>query len=355
MALLLAQATGAWAQTPERIDLTESGNGTVWTLPDGMPDYDVDIEVVFYTDEEIAEMEEIAVFTEGVELMQGGQNEWTLAATPHFDIDMAMEYETALALNEVEDNTEKLAEWNGYEADVTLTRTLQAGGWNTLAVPFGIGTDDLAALQEMLALQDGSIEVKKFDGSTLVGETLTLNFSDATAMEAGTPYLVKVSKALDFATLPAQMEALNALGNPFHDAVISRQPVVVETDYADFIPTLGKTTIENVAAEDVLFVAAENKLKNPDKMPTDMKGFRAYFQLKNLPVAARSFSLNFGDGMTTSSGEVPRVKSGEAAPAAEWYDLQGRKVDGQLQKGLYIKHSSERRLHGKNGKKLVIK
>ena len=103
------------------------------------------------------------------------------------------------------------------------------------------------------------------------------------------------------------------------------------------------------------FVAAENKLKNPDKMPTDMKGFRAYFQLKNLPVAARSFSLNFGDGMTTSSGEVPRVKSGEAAPAAEWYDLQGRKVDGQLQKGLYIKHSSERRLHGKNGKKLVIK
>ena len=42
------QATGAWAQDPDPIDLTPSADGTVWTLST-MPEYDVELEVTYYT------------------------------------------------------------------------------------------------------------------------------------------------------------------------------------------------------------------------------------------------------------------------------------------------------------------
>ena len=51
MALLLTLATGAWAQDPDPIDLTPSADGTVWTLST-MPEYDVELEVTYYTDDE---------------------------------------------------------------------------------------------------------------------------------------------------------------------------------------------------------------------------------------------------------------------------------------------------------------
>ena len=59
--------------------------------------------------------------------------------------------------------------------------------------------------------------------------------------------------------------------------------------------------------------------------------------------SAREF---FGfDGETTSISEELRVKSEEYAPAADVYDLQGRRVAQPTKKGLYIV----------NGKKYIKK
>jgi hypothetical protein len=75
-------------------------------------------------------------------------------------------------------------------------------------------------------------------------------------------------------------------------------------------------------------------------MPTDMKGFRAYFLLKNVPTEAKGFALNMGDE-TTGIGLTPNPSpEGDGST----YDLQGRKVNA-AQKGVYIK----------NGKKVIIK
>ena len=205
-------------------------------------------------------------------------NEWTFTM-PGYDVELEVEYETALALNEVDDNTAKLAEWNGYEADVTLTRTLAAGSWNTLAVPFNVSATTIAMVNASLA--PNSIAIKKLTSSSFENGTLTLNFEDANEIEAGTPYLVKVPTAFSFAA------------TPLAGIIMSNATVPTTTTYVDFIPTLGKTTIEGDDATSVLFLAAENTLKNPDKMPTDMKGFRGYFLLKGDAIgAARSFSLN---------------------------------------------------------------
>ena len=77
------------------------------------------------------------------------KNQWQFLM-PAYDVELEVEYDTELALNEVDDNAAKLDEWNGYEADVTLTRTLTAGVWNTLALPFSISAQNLIALQSLL-------------------------------------------------------------------------------------------------------------------------------------------------------------------------------------------------------------
>ena len=150
MALLLTVATGAWAQDPDPIDLTPSADGTVWTLST-MPEYDVELEVTYYTDAELDQMAadeviakitaigtvtytpeskalidaartaydaltaaqqalvtnystltdaettyttaEETAYTEGVELTDNGDGTWTLAKMPAYDVELEVEYD----------------------------------------------------------------------------------------------------------------------------------------------------------------------------------------------------------------------------------------------------------------------
>ena len=403
------------------IDLTPNADGTVWTLST-MPEYDVELEVTYYTDEELAEMakgyylvgnmngwtpdskykltensanpgeymitlllEPTSQFkvvysedgttakywypSDGPNYGEGGQiteddrytvyfkpgtggddwyyrclwvasdplyatptgnkNKWTLDM-PDYDVELQVEYETALALAETTDNTAALTEWNGYEADVTMTRTLAAGSYNTFSAPFST------------AIPSGWT-VKELSSASFANGTLTLNFTDAASIVAGKPYLVKVAASTDLSTAP------------FTGAIVSKDAQPFTSTDVDFIPTLGKTLVtgpegdkDNVKA--VLFLAAGNKLVNPSVVndatqeASYMKGFRAYFQVKGLAASARAFSMNLGDGETTSISEELRVESEEFAPVTECYTLDGRKLQGQpTQKGVYIV----------NGKKVI--
>jgi len=378
MALLLTAATGAWAQDPDPIELTPSADGTVWTLAT-MPDYDVELEVTYYTDEELdqmaadeviakinaigtveytpeckalidavrtaydaltdaqkalvtnyptltaaeakyAELEAAAAeaqFAEGVELTQTGTNEWTLAETPGFDIELEVEYETELALNEVDDNTETLDEWDGYEADVTLTRTLQPGSYNTLALPFST------------AIPEGWT-VKELTEASLDGEVLTLRFADAESIEAGKPYLVKVTAETDLSLAP------------FAGAVVSKEtkPYASTSATVEFIPTLGATPVETDDVRKILFLGAENTLYRPNSTSSRIKGFRAYFQLKEA-VEVKSFQLDFGDEATG----LKAIDNGQLTIDNEGiYNVAGQRFD-RTQKGINIV----------NGKKVIIK
>jgi hypothetical protein len=255
-------------------------------------------------------------------------NEWTFTM-PDYDVEVGVVYDTELALNEADDNAATLEEWDGYEADVTLTRTLQTGGWNTLAVPFNVEAATLTAINAKLALMGGSMTVKELTGSSFENGTLTLNFGDATSMKAGTPYLVKVTPA-----------AVNLATMPFAGAEVSKTAVTVETTAVDFVPTLGLTAVSGDPKE-ILFVSSGNKLLHPTTLPDNMKGFRAYFKLKGDAVNASSFTLDFGDGNTTG---IQTIENGEVN-SESIYDLQGRRVNNAAQKGVYIV----------NGKKVVIK
>ena len=374
MALLLTAATGAWAQDPDPIDLTPSADGTVWTLST-MPEYDIELEVTYYTDAELDQMaadeviakitaigtvtytpeskalidaartaydaltaaqqalvtnystltdaettyaaaEEEAAYTTGVELTDNGDGTWTLAATPAFDVELEVEYETELALSETTDNSAALTEWDGYEADVTLTRTLQAGGWNTLAVPFDLAIPAGWTVKELTETA--------YDEGT---KALTLTFGTASSIEAGKPYLVKVESKVENPT--------------FNGVTIVDGTIETITTYANFVPVMNPT---NMTANDKtkLFVTEGNKLTYP-AADGNIYAFRAYFQLSQV-LEARAFAMDFGDEEVTGIIGLSADESADLQTGT--YDLQGRRINGKpTQKGIYIQ----------NGKKVIIK
>lgn len=256
------------------------------------------------------------------------KNEWTFQM-PAYNALVNVVYDTELALNEETDNAATLEEWDGYEADVTLTRTLQTGGWNTLALPFNVEATTLSAINAQLALASGSMTVKELTGSSFDSGTLTLTFGDATSMKAGTPYLVKVTPA-----------AVNLATMPFAGAEVSKTAVTVETTAVDFVPTLGLTEVTGDPKE-ILFIGSGNQLLHPSSLPANMKGFRAYFLLKGDAANASSFSIDFGNGETTG---IDDVRSQMSDVRSEVYNLNGQRV-AQPAKGVYVV----------NGKKAIIK
>ena len=233
-----------------------------------------------------------------------------------------------LTLNEVQDNSKTLTDYKNKTADVTLTRTLQTGSYNTFSVPFAIPANQFTNYK--------LTSVKKLSSSTFDSSksVLTLNFAnEEDAIEAGKPYLVKVSETVV---------------NPvFNDVTISSTAATtVTTDAVDFIPTLGATTIAG-NMESILFLGANNKLYHPSAEGQQMKGFRAYFLLKGYAAQhARAFHMNFGDGETMG---IKAIDNFTISQSDNCYDLSGRKIvkssNGKMAKGVYIER----------GKKIVIK
>jgi hypothetical protein len=265
LALSLTMVQGAWAQTA----LTPNEDKTVWTLA-SMPAYDIVLQAEYYTD-----------------LLQGT------------------------------DNNTWITDNDGKTASIWLGRTLQTGGWNTFAVPFDINPVPTGWT------------VKKLTNASVSGSTLTLTFGDETTkIEAGKPYLVKVSVA--------------AVNPTFDDVTISKSTTPKEvTDVVTFVPVINPTAMTE-GDKTKLFVTGGNKLTYPNTTG-NINGFRAYFQLPS-ELAARQFVLNFGEGDPTVVGEIESSMFNVQCSMdnESWYDLSGRKYDSKPTKpGTYI-HNGEK-------------
>ncbi len=203
---------------------------------------------------------------------------------------------------------------DGYFSNVTLTRTLQAGGWNTFCAPFSTETPSGWTVKELSS--------SAFDSST--GE-LTLNFDNASSIEAGKPYLVKVDA--------------NVVNPTFSGVTISNTTTTTVTTAVDFVPVMNPTYLTG-GDKTVLFVTGGNKLTYPSG-DGNINGFRAYFKLKDEVAAqASAFHMSFDDNVTG----ITTVISDEPTTASGTYTLDGRRIEGQpTQKGMYIV----------NGKKVI--
>ena len=221
-------------------------------------------------------------------------------------------------LKETNDNSTWLS-GNSEPANIRLDRTLQTGGWNTFCSPFSISSTDLTAM---------GITAKTLSSSTFDNATgkLTLNFANATSIEAGKPYLVKVNATVQNPT--------------FENVPTVSTTTPTETTYADFIPVMNPTNLTS-GDKTVLFVSGGNTLTYPSGNG-NINGFRAYFKLKDVAAAAAyTFDMSFDNTTGIQSVSDVRRQMSDA-----WYTLDGRKLQGQpTTKGVYIV----------NGKKTIIK
>ena len=236
-------------------------------------------------------------------------------------------------------NTDVIGHWStqGGTHSVVLTgRTLfKDGSWNTLCLPFNI--DDFAGTPlegaTVMTLGNSSGCNTRFDANT---GTLYLEFVDASDIEAGNTYIVKWETAGDPVTNPTFTGITLQNEDPADHYVISEDGTV------SFLGTYSPVVLP-ANDKSNLFLGSGNQLHWPTANVT-LNAFRCYFQLdlSDPNNQVKDFVLNFGEGEATSIHNSQLTIDNEAGA---WYDLSGRKVNGQLPRGIYIH----------NGKKVVIK
>ena len=257
--------------------------------------------------------------------------------------------EGELYLYDDQDNSTIIAANNGGKFNVTLKdRTLYRDGkWNTLCLPFAI--DDFTGTP----LEGATVKELNATTSNLNNGTLTLNFSDnLTAIEAGTPYIVKWAKADGYDE--ADPETRDVKNPVFTGVTISgTEPTPVTFTGGSFV---GQYSLFSIVANDavlgenqgylneIIMLGSGNKL-GYSQNPRTLHSFRAHFYVPAVAgaPAMNSFVMNFGDE-STSLREISNEKL--VISNYDYYTLDGRKLNGKpTQKSVYVN----------NGKKIVIK
>jgi hypothetical protein len=220
--------------------------------------------------------------------------------------------------------------------NVRVKRTINAGEWSTICLPFAMTAEQCkAAFGNDVQLGDfAGVNSSLDDADNVVA--ITANFDNVTAIEANHPYIIKVSTSVSEFTVDGV------------DVVPNEEDAFIEFDngktgsrrvvYSGFYGTYhASTTLD----EYTLFLN-DGKFWY-SKGNTKMKAFRAYFDfndvLASVEKAEAPVLISF-DGETTGIDGVKR----ESITDDRYYNLKGQRVENPT-KGLYIK----------NGKKVVVK
>ena len=234
------------------------------------------------------------------------------------NIRVYVEYPNVKTFEYNEKEANNIEAWEN--SDITLNRTLVANKWNTLCVPFAISEEEIKA-----NFGEGTL-VEKLDAVN--GNTV--NFADATSIEAGVPYLIKPTVAGTTYTFNGKdviADAPKAEGN----ADVTFQGIYSPTD----ITNKGTVKAAGVTEDGkVLFVNAGSKTK----------AFRCFFTISdNASITPAMLKVSI-KGVETAINSIVMDNSNATDNAI--YNLQGQRVNGNsLAKGIYIK----------NGKKFAVK
>lgn len=225
---------------------------------------------------------------------------------------------TPLTLDEDADDTDtKIKANNGKTVDVKLTRSLKAGAWNTICLPFDVITEQIKNILKAEGM------VREYADDDATAQTITFKKVEGN-MKAGEPYLIKPTE--DITSLAFEGVTITAIeGN-------------LQGKAYGICGTLGKYTMKTDGTE--LFLNAAGKFVAPAAATNTMKGFRAYFMVPSGSSAA-AININI-DGETTGINSIET----EATVNGKVYNLNGQYVGNSLnglKKGIYVV----------NGKKVI--
>lgn len=214
--------------------------------------------------------------------------------------------------------------------NVRVLRTIKAGNWSTICLPFAMTEE-----QVKTAFGD-DVELAEFTGYEATEDDngdiveIKVNFSNATAIEANHPCLIKVSENVSEFTVDGV------------DIDPEEEPTVAAVkrtrkQWSEMIGTYVATTVE----DQMLFLSGNKFWYSTGS--SKIKGYRAYFDFYDVLTEVESSSSRvsmFFNGEITDINKVSKKKSGTSGAV---YDLQGRRVNKPVQ-GIFIK----------DGKKIVI-
>ena len=225
--------------------------------------------------------------------------------------------------------------------DVTVNRTIKANEWSTICLPFAMNAEQCqAAFGDDVELGDfNGIETTE-EGSNITA--ITVNFVDATSIEANHPYIIKVKNAV------TQFTVSNVNISPEDEPSVNKdeQKMKIGTTWYYFYNRFIGTYVADTAVPKNTLFLNDNKFWYSNGT-TKMKAFRAYFDflsvLTEVENASARMLLSF-DGETTSIENSSLFQPKAAVDG--WYTLDGRKLDKKpTAKGVYVK----------DGRKVVIK
>lgn len=217
--------------------------------------------------------------------------------------------------------------------DVRLNRTIKAGEWSTIVLPFtATGEQVKAAFGEDVALASFTAwESEEDDEGAIVGINVTFaNANVNDGIEANVPMLIRVSE--DVTT--AAFDGVTIEPDDAPEVRVGKTSKTRGYFYGTYIAT--KVPAEN------LFLSGSKFWYSTGK--TNIKGYRGYFDFRDVLDAyydASQVKMNFFVcGIETHINDILPVTAAEET----MYDLSGRRLVKASQRGIYIV----------NGKKVVI-
>lgn len=235
------------------------------------------------------------------------------------------------------DETSPIAPAQLEGVNILVKRTIKAGQWSTLVLPFDMDDAQLTeAFGNDVQLAE-YIDHEMNDEATLI----TVNFEDvdiaSDGLIANYPYIIKTSKDITQFTVDdvdIDPDEENAFAE-YSEGRGSKKKI-----YGTFRGTYHAGT---VVPSNMLFIS-DNKFWY-SKGLTKMKAFRGYFDfvdvLASVEDASSRISLHFGGSDATG---VCLLSSPDSS-SSTLYDLQGRRVSKSVKAGLYIR----------NGRKEVVR
>lgn len=222
-------------------------------------------------------------------------------------------YDYLRSLSESDDNRTKmtLCKNAGITMDVVLTRTLSKSYWNTFCVPFNISAEQIKKVF-------GNAQITEFTGV----EGTTMNFTAATSIVAGKPYLIKPVKTVENPTFSGV-------------TITVTEPEQTTNGGYGFKGTLQPTPLATDGTN--LFVSTTGEVKKPSATGNTIKGFRAYIIVPEAAAGSAKLSIL---GEVTG---IDSISNGNGSDNGIIYNLSGQRVDGNA-KGIVVK----------NGKKVIM-
>ena len=180
-------------------------------------------------------------------------------------------YLTSNKLYDAEDNSAKIATLNGEKFSVQLKdlKFYKDGTWNTLCLPFAL---DATQISTLLDAPEKVMTLGTSAYSAATG-TLTLNFVEASSIEAGKPYIIRWTPDEAY----VNDDEHNLCDPTFTSVTLSNVTADIETDNIDFLGTFAPVSLP-AGDKGKLYLDNANTLHQSGNGMT-VNAFRGWWQL----------------------------------------------------------------------------